>query len=150
MKNAKKFQSFLDAGSFLGEDFWELLTDVLPFLGPRIDVVRNNNEVFIVAEIPGIESEKDLKLNWQGQYLIIKGEYNRPYLHDKYEIIKEERFSGPFKRKIKIPDNCIPEKMKAIYKNGLLQIVIPVGGDDQAPIKNEIPVYFVDDDLNQN
>jgi HSP20 family protein len=145
MKRKKNFSNFSEASEFLGEDFWEVMTDVLPFIGPRMDVYRTAKEWVIIAEIPGIKSKEDFSINLQGQMLFIEGVINRPYLDEDCEVIQDERFHGSFKRKVRVPEECIHEKLKASYLNGLLEVRIPLYEEDMYP-KHKVPVQFMDED----
>jgi HSP20 family protein len=131
-----------EASEFLGEEFWDVINDFLPLVSPRIDVIRTDKEMLFVAELPGIQSEEDLSIRMQGRLLIIAGEIKRPYIVDGQELIKDERFTGPFKRKIRLSEDCNTEKLTASYINGLLKIVIPVYSDEQNFPQQEIPVRF--------
>lgn len=143
--NKKKIMSSLgEASEFLGEEFWDVINDFLPLVSPRIDLVKTDKEMVIVAELPGIQSEEDLSIRMQGRLLIIEGEIKRPYIVEGQELIKDERFTGPFKRKIRLSDDCEMEKLTASYINGLLKIVIPVYSDKQSDPQHEIPVRFLE------
>lgn len=149
--NKKKIMSSLgEASEFLGEEFWDVINDFLPLVNPRIDIIRTDKEMTIVAELPGIQSEEDLSIRMQGRLLVIAGEIKRPYIVDGQEVIKDERFTGPFKRKIRLPEDCIIEKLVASYINGLLKIVIPVYSDEQNDPQHEIPVRFLENNNTTN
>ncbi|KEF37950.1 molecular chaperone (small heat shock protein) [Schinkia azotoformans MEV2011] len=149
--NKKKIMSSLgEASEFLGEEFWDVINDFLPLVNPRIDIIRTDKEMTIVAELPGIQSEEDLSIRMQGRLLVIAGEIKRPYIVDGQELIKDERFTGPFKRKIRLPEDCMIEKLTASYINGLLKIVIPVYSDEQNDPQHEIPVRFLENNHTTN
>ena len=139
-----------EASEFLGEEFWDVINDFLPLVNPRIDIIRTDKEMTIVAELPGIQSEEDLSIRMQGRLLVIAGEIKRPYIVDGQEVIKDERFTGPFKRKIRLPEDCIIEKLVASYINGLVKIVIPVFSDEQNDPQHEIPVRFLENNNTTN
>ncbi|EKN68904.1 Hsp20/alpha crystallin family protein [Schinkia azotoformans] len=149
--NKKKIMSSLgEASEFLGEEFWDVINDFLPLVNPRIDIIRTEKEMTIVGELPGIQSEEDLSIRMQGRLLVIAGEIKRPYIVDGQELIKDERFTGPFKRKIRLPEDCMIEKLAASYINGLLKIVIPVYSDEQNDPQHEIPVRFLESNHTTN
>jgi HSP20 family protein len=145
MKRKKNFSNFSEASEFLGEDFWEVMTDILPFIGPRIDVIRTPKEIVIFVEIPGVLSQEDLSLNLQGPMLLIEGMIYRQYIEDDVQVLQDERFNGKFKRKIKIPEDCIAEQMRANYVKGLLEIRIPTFINEATYPKNRVPIQFVDE-----
>lgn len=146
MKKKKVMSSLGEASEILGEEFWDVINDFLPLVSPRIDVVRTGKEMIIVAELPGIQSEEDLSIRIQGRLLMIAGEIKRPYIAEGQEVIKDERFTGPFKRKIRLSEDCNTEKLTASYINGLLKIVVPVYSDEQNYPQQEILVRFSEKD----
>lgn len=146
MKKKKVMSSLGEASEILGEEFWDVINDFLPLVSPRIDVVRTGKEMIIVAELPGIQSEEDLSIRIQGRLLMIAGEIKRPYIAEGQEVIKDERFTGPFKRKIRLSEDCNTEKLTASYINGLLKIVVPVYTDEQNYPQQEILVRFSEKD----
>lgn len=139
-----------EASEFLGEEFWDVINDFFPLVNPRIDLVRTDREMIIVAELPGIQSEKDLSIRMQGRLLTITGEIKRSYIVDGQELMKDERFTGPFKRKIRLSEDCITERLTASYINGLLKIVIPIYSDEQDDPQQEIPVRFLENENTTN
>jgi HSP20 family protein len=145
VKRKKNFNSLGEASELLGEDFWEVITDVLPFIGPRIDVIRSTSEMIIIAEIPGILSQSDISIKLQGSMLWIEGQIQRPYMDADYKILQDERFNGVFKRKVRLQEDCIHEKMAANYANGLLEIRMPTFGDENNYSKTNVPIRFSDD-----
>lgn len=114
------------AGNVLGEDFWEVISEVFPNIGPRIDMCQIKEEVVIVAEIPGIGSPSDIAINLSGYTISIEGKIERPYAKSEDQMLLDERFHGPFKRKLSIPRNTMPDQLKANYQHGLLLIRIPI------------------------
>jgi HSP20 family protein len=92
MKRKKNFSNLNDASEFLGEDFWEVMTDILPFIGPRIDVIRTSKEIVII--VPGVLTKNDLSLNLQGPMLLIEGMIHRQYMDEEVQVLQDERFNG--------------------------------------------------------
>ena len=143
MNIKKNFQSFAEASEVLGDDFWDVISDVLPFIGPRIDIVRTSREVIVIAELAGLVSKEQISVHVQGMVLNIEGNIQRPYTEAPFQVIQDERFHGTFKRKIRLPNDCIIEKMSASYINGLLQIVIPTYSSEEKYEKQKIDVQFI-------
>ncbi|MDQ0214880.1 HSP20 family protein [Oikeobacillus pervagus] len=125
MKPKKHFHSMEEAKKILGEDFWEVMSDVLPFVGPRVDIARGETELIIAVELPGLHSKEDVSIRLYSYTLIIEGELTRSYGKDLEEMIQDERAIGPFKRKIRLPKDCLLDSIHANYWNGLLLITIP-------------------------
>ncbi|MEB3755412.1 MAG: Hsp20/alpha crystallin family protein [Desulfurococcales archaeon] len=72
---------------------------------PLVDVFEDNGEIIVVAEVPGV-SKEDIELKVKTKQLIIKAKS------------KDRKY---FKT-IDLPKEIIPEKAKASYKNGVLEV----------------------------
>ncbi|WP_156424399.1 Hsp20/alpha crystallin family protein [Bacillus sp. FJAT-27445] len=101
----------------------ELLTEVAPLIGPRIDCIRTEDSLFISADLAGAKPQ-DVKLGISAGSIIISGVIP-PLFDDFKQMLQQERFYGPFQRKIILPENCLTGNMKAELENGILTITIP-------------------------
>lgn len=144
MNGKNFFDSMGEVKNFFGEDFWEMLTDVMPFNGLKIDMLKTGSELLIVAEAPGVQSREELHIHMEGNVLIIKGEIKRPYVTDESTLLKNERYHGPFQRKIQLPHDLNFSGLKAAFKAGLLYITIPVA-INSAQVSQDIPITFNED-----
>ncbi|WP_409273711.1 Hsp20/alpha crystallin family protein [Neobacillus sp. SCS-31] len=110
----------------LGSDFMELLTEVAPFIGPRIDCIYMEDSLYITVDLAGARP-KDVKLGISSGSLLISGDIHPPLIEaPASHFIKQERFYGPFQRKIKLPEHCLPGRLKAELEYGILTITIPL------------------------
>lgn len=141
MSPKKNFNSMEEAKRILGEEFWDVLTDVLPYMGPRIDICKFEKNLLIVAELPGIQSPKDVMIYLDGNSLVLEGKITRDYGETEALFIKNERYQGPFKRKIRLPQECIISQLQAEYQKGLLKINIPLSNESIFS-RQEIPIVF--------
>ncbi len=74
---------------------------------PLIDVIETDDEIQVIAEMPGVNKE-DIELNATENSLEIKAESeNRKY----YEVVD-------------LPAEVIPDSAKARYNNGVLEVVM--------------------------
>jgi HSP20 family protein len=74
---------------------------------PLVDVFESENEVSVVAELPGVEKDKiDVKVTEDGKTLIINAS------NEKRKYYKE----------IELPARVDPSSAKASYKNGVLEV----------------------------
>lgn len=84
---------------------------------PALDVHDGENEVKIVAELPGLE-EKDVELSIHDGMLTIKGEKKAAEKNAHYS----ERWYGSFERAITLGEDVDPDKVSATFKNGVLTV----------------------------
>jgi len=91
---------------------------------PLVDIVEDNKEYLIKAEIPGLNKE-DIKVGVQDDVLTISGErkYEKEEKDKKFHRI--ERAYGSFARSFTIPEDSDGEKVQADFKDGILKVHLP-------------------------
>jgi HSP20 family protein len=88
---------------------------------PQIDVFETAQEVFITAEIAGVEKE-DLDVEINHRVIRISGRrVPRPRVDQASFRLAEIQY-GSFERSLNLPAPIDPEVVSAIYANGLLQL----------------------------
>ena len=100
---------------------------VKPFEGtayPKVNVYEYDEKVGIVAEIPGLD-KKDLTIEVQDGNLTISGEKHSIVEDDKAKVLRRELKGSSFKRSFALGDNLDGDKIKASFKNGVLNIDVP-------------------------
>lgn len=90
---------------------------------PPMNVLETESDFIVELEIPGINA-KTAEVSMQGDTLAVRGEKKFEDSPDR-RIHAQECYYGKFHRYIEIPDDIIPEKISADYKNGVLRIVLP-------------------------
>ncbi|TGY88247.1 Hsp20/alpha crystallin family protein [Marinicauda algicola] len=106
------------------------------FMSPRVDVVETEKGLEITAELPGIE-EKDIQLDLADDVLTLKAERSHQREESdesrRYHVV--ERSQGTFMRQFVIPFEADADKVKASFKNGVLDITVPRSASARKPIK---------------
>jgi HSP20 family protein len=92
---------------------------------PAIEVRRSGNSLIIHADLPGL-SEKDVKVEATDEGLLIEGDRNQEHSGDEGGVRFSERTYGRFSRLILLPDGTKIDEANASFKNGVLEINIPV------------------------
>lgn len=91
---------------------------------PSVDISETEGEYQIKAEIPDVKKE-DVKVTLEDGVLTIQGERK----HEKEEKGKKyhriERSYGSFVRTFSLPDVIDEEKVKAEFKEGVLNLHLP-------------------------
>lgn len=114
----------------LGEKFWKDVLPVIPKRVPLIDIYETPTHGYMVLELPGLNSSKDVELSVQNNQLFIKGTIPYPYQIPKENLLQSERFSGTFKRSVSIPFSFVPQKLTAQYKQGILLLTFQKSNQD--------------------
>ena len=90
---------------------------------PPADVSEDQTAIYLRIEIPGM-NEESLDLAVEDRVLTLRGERHRPQ-HQGTHYLQSEILSGPFHRRFLLPVEVDAEQIAALYKNGILEIVIP-------------------------
>jgi len=97
----------------------------IPYLEePLADVYETDNEVVIVADLPGVKKE-NININATENTVEISAELKKEEKVEKPSYIKQERKYERFYRKILLPVKVKPEDAKSKYENGVLEIRLP-------------------------
>lgn len=91
---------------------------------PVLDVYETQDELVVSAELPGTK-EKDIHVSMTGDVLTIKGERSHGQETNKGSYQQLERFFGTFERNIPLSIPVQTEKVKAQYRDGVLEIRLP-------------------------
>jgi HSP20 family protein len=91
---------------------------------PQINIGGSNKEYEVTVEIPGVE-EKDMKVEISGNLMTIRGEKNQEKEEKGKSYYRMERSYGSFQRVLSLPEDANQEKVKAIFKNGVLTVSMP-------------------------
>lgn len=105
-------------------------TEIEPYKGeldirePFTDIHETEKEVIVAAEIPGVD-KKDIKINVTEDDIEISAETKHETREEKEGYFHRERSYGGFYRCIRLPSTVNPNKAKATYNNGVLEIKLP-------------------------
>ena len=100
---------------------------VKPYQGsayPKVNVYEYDEKVGIVAEIPGLD-KKDLTVEVEDGTLTISGVKHHIKEDEGAKVLRRELKASSFKRNFEIGENLDGENIKAVFKNGILNIDIP-------------------------
>ena len=91
---------------------------------PRVDISETTNDFVIKAEIPEVRKE-DVKVSVDNRVLTIQGERKQEKEEKGKKFHRVERCYGSFVRSFTLPDNVDETKIKATFKDGMLNLQVP-------------------------
>ena len=91
---------------------------------PRVDIAETDKAFVIKAEIPEVNKE-DVKVTVDNGVLAIRGERKQEKEEKGKKFHRVERYYGSFTRSFTLPDNVDESKIKASFKDGMLNLQIP-------------------------
>ena len=109
---------------FFGEDETDQSNVVTSQWTPRVDIKEEDARFAIYADIPGVDP-KDIEITMEKGILSIKGERKSETTEQNGKLTRVERSHGLFYRRFALPDSADAEGIKAVGKNGVLEISIP-------------------------
>lgn len=90
---------------------------------PVVDIIETETDLVVRAELPGLHRD-EIDIEVTAEALTIKGERKfDEESKDKY--IRIERPYGAFQRSFSIGIPVQPDKVKASYRDGILEVSIP-------------------------
>ncbi len=96
----------------------------LSLLTPPVDIVEEENEIKVTAQVPGIKPE-DIDIEVDDNTLVINAETVEKEETTEGNVHRKEIISGKFFRRVPLPTEVEGEKAKASFENGLLKVTIP-------------------------
>ena len=92
---------------------------------PALEVVERDDSLIVRADVPGMRRD-DLKLEINGNELIIAGERRASVDECERGICRSERRFGTFFRTVPLPERADVEHVTASVKDGVLEVVLPI------------------------
>jgi HSP20 family protein len=91
---------------------------------PAVDMYETKDDLVVSAELPGVK-EKDIHLSIVGDMLSLRGQRmaDQQVRDEQYHRI--ERWSGSFERHIQLPIPVQSDRVRASYRDGVLEIRLP-------------------------
>lgn len=94
------------------------------YWAPAVDIVDEKDQIKVKADIPGIKKE-DIEVNVENDVLTIKGEKKEEKEIKEKDYVRSERYYGSFHRAFSLPAGIDPQKVNAVYKEGVLEVTLP-------------------------
>lgn len=119
-----------------GESIFSETGSLLRF--PAVDIQEQKNTYVIHAEIPGMKKD-GIEVEYRDGYLTICGEKKFEHEEKKKDFHRIERSYGSFHRTFEIPEEINEEDIKGEYKNGVLELKLPLKNPEKRKTKR-IPI----------
>lgn len=91
---------------------------------PKIDLIDREDEVFIKAELPGID-KNDIEISMTDHTITIKGSSKKEEKEEKGDYYHCEISQGTFSRSISLPAGVNADQSTAKFKDGVLELSLP-------------------------
>ena len=104
----------------------------------KVEEFRDGNTLVVKAEMPGIDPEKNVDISVSNGVLHIAAEREEKTEEKSKDGYRSEFRYGSFTRDITLPIGCKEEDVTATYRDGVLEVRVPV--PEQAAAASKIPI----------
>ncbi|WP_029199588.1 Hsp20/alpha crystallin family protein [Oribacterium sp. NK2B42] len=105
----------------------------------KTDVREHDDHYEVDIDLPGFKKE-EISLELNNGYLIVSA--NKGLDNDekdkKGKLIRQERYSGSMQRSFYVGENITEEDIKASFKHGVLNLILPKKDKERLPEKKQI------------
>ena len=104
---------------------------------PAVNIQEDEKQFSLEFAVPGMKKD-DFKINFENQILTISSEIKEENEETKSNYTRREFAYNAFSRSFTLPKSIVADKIKADYKDGILNISIPK--DEKTKLTREIKV----------
>ena len=104
---------------------------------PVLDVVHEDGDLFIRAELPGVKRE-DMEITFHERVLTVSGERRAEEQKAGSGYYVRERRHGLFRRSLVLPHNVQEDRISARFEDGVLEVRVPGGATELEPKRVQI------------
>jgi HSP20 family protein len=98
--------------------------DSMGMWNPKVDLYEKDDNFVIKAELPGVD-KKDITIDLKDRVLTLSGERSYDNEVEEENYYRRERSYGKFQRAFTLPADVDSDKIKAEFKDGVLQVEVP-------------------------
>lgn len=112
---------------------WPMFGDIGRLLQgqtPRVDVIDGDKEIKVRAELPGVDKEH-LDVSVTEDAVLIKGSTHYEKEEEEENYFRSELTHGEFCRNVGLPASVDSDKVKAKFKDGILELTLPKTAERQ-------------------
>jgi HSP20 family protein len=120
-----------------GFDRFNALEPERAFWVPDIEVFERNGELIVRAEVPGLKKD-EIKIDITEQELVLEGERKQDVEEKKDGFFRTERSYGSFYRTLPLPEGVKIDQARALVKDGVLEVKMPIARREERRRRLEI------------
>ena len=92
---------------------------------PPLEILERDQNLVVRADLPGMRRE-DIEVDLTDDVLTISGERKKEQTESREGFFRSERTYGRFARTLALPEGVSAEGVAATFKDGVLEIVVPM------------------------
>jgi HSP20 family protein len=95
---------------------------------PAMDVVRENGNLIVRADVPGIKPD-EVKVEVEDDILTISGSHEEHTEEQHKQYVRHERRCGSFSRSMALPAGVEAKNITASTRDGIVEVTIPLANE---------------------
>ena len=103
---------------------------------PAVESYVKDGTLVVRADVPGLEL-KDIEVTVLNNVLSLKGERKNEKEVKKDDYLHREVSYGAFERRMSLPQGTTADKVKASFKNGVIEITVPLAKE---AVAQKVPI----------
>lgn len=103
---------------------WRMESSLLADTLPSVDLIDQDDKILLRAALPGVNKE-DLEVSTTDHSVTISGCTRSESKEAKGEYYRREIRAGSFLRTVSLPASVDEKRIKAVFKDGLLEVTLP-------------------------
>ena len=100
---------------------------------PALDIKDEKDQIVVKTDLPGLTKDQ-IKVSVENGILTISGERKTEQEDKQHGYVRSERTYGKFYRAIQLSSEVDAQKVKAVYKDGVLELALPKREDAKPKI----------------
>ncbi|MBI5089791.1 MAG: Hsp20/alpha crystallin family protein [Actinobacteria bacterium] len=101
----------------------------------RVEEEMVGDDLVIRAELPGVDPDQDIEVTLDDDVLTVAAERRKEESSTKAGQFRSEFRYGSFRRSIRLPHETDAKAITASYRDGILEVKVPVPKVERAPQK---------------
>ena len=130
---AREFDWFFD---WFGREPFEL-APAERIWAPEVEMFEKDGQLVLRADLPGLKKE-EVSVEVTDKGLVLKGERRREKEEKGENFYRAERSYGAFCRVLPLPETAKFDEAKAVMRDGVLEVTMPVAKAEQKTRRLEI------------
>ncbi|MGZ4903136.1 MAG: Hsp20/alpha crystallin family protein [Halobacteriota archaeon] len=114
-----------------------------PVRMPDVDILDLGTEIHLIADLPGVKKD-DIDIELMPGSIQIRAEVTAEVEREPQPYKRRERGYMAYKRSVDLPEDVVPEKAKARFNNGVLEVIMPRKEPVKKPTATKVPIKDTD------
>lgn len=91
---------------------------------PQLDLYETETAFVLEADLPGV-SKQQVVVKVENGELVLQGVRSVTQIRRGSNFFHQERRSGQFVRRLRLPRSVDPDRVRATFRNGVLRVTLP-------------------------